>query len=274
MAASRKPRGGPKGRRAPTKKQQQQRVRVAHAFEAITGKVLDGEVVSPDARADIASEIEALNSDMGLLAQKYLKGSQKRYYAALGVVMSAVDHFKRRTPAERDLYIKSLGVKPRKGHTIEHILLDYLIQYGGGPGTATASRKLLSRDAKALQQARHYGWTPEQFAERCGKGEAGLDVLARGHSHRLKMEKRSSEGEPGETAEASDQITLAARVPVNVEASRVAKQTRFVAVISCEEGQNGLTAKTVLVRRMRPFEGLSQAELDRVLDQFEDGLAP
>ncbi len=261
----------PKGRRPLTKKQQQEREHEKAVLEALTGNVAEGDVVAQDVRAEIQAEIAELDSDKSQLAQKYMKGSQKRYYAALAMVMRAADRFYNRIPAERQVFLKSLtGERPRKGHSIEHILLDYMIQYGGGPGTADASRKLLSRDAKALQQARHLGMTADEFAERCGKGEAGLDVLARTHSQRLKREKLDREGKVEEAKEVGDRISLAARVPIELKASRTEKQTRFLAVISCEAEGGKLKAKVASMRRLKQLEGLPDAELDDFLCGIED----
>ncbi len=264
----------PKGRRPPTKKQQGEREREKSVFEAITGKVAEGEVVSQEDRAEILGEVDKLDNEKGERVQKYMKGSQKRYYAALAMVLKAVEGFEQKTPAGRNLFLNSLsGVKPRKGRSIEHILLDYLIDYGGGLGTAEASQKLLSRDAKALQQARHIGITADQFAERCGKGEAGLDVLARTHSRRLKQERLDREGKVEEAKEVGDRISLVARVPVELKASRAEKQTRFLAVISCETEGGKLKAKVASVRRLKPLDGLSGADLEQFLDQIQDSIS-
>lgn len=274
MAESSASRRRPKGKRPPTKKHQKEREQEKAILEALTGKIADGDVVSQEDRAEILGEIDKLDNEKGERVQKYMKGSQKRYYAALAMVMKAVEGFEKKTPAGRNLFLNSLtGLKPRKGRSIEHILLDYLIDYGGGLGTAEASQKLLSRDAKALQQARHLGITADQFAERCGKGEAGLDVLARSHSQRLKQERLDREGKVEEAKEVGDRISLAARVPIELKASRAEKQSRFLVVISCETEGGKLKAKVASMRRLKPLDGVSDADLEQFLDHIQDSIS-
>jgi len=271
MTGTRKPR---LKRKAAPQKVQRKRARRDQALLGLTGKEGVERELDQSTKAHLDQRASKLEDDRTELTHQFIKKSNKAYYNALAQVLFEVEAFDRLSPPERAYFLNRLAINRfRKGTTIEHILLDHMVQYPAKPGTRVESRNLLSRDALALQEVRARGITAAVFASMAGEGVVGLDRLARAHARRRAALKGGGVGEtlvPDDIRKEPKRLKLAVRVPIEIKTSNAEEQHVFVAVIFSGGGVDAPKAQLIGVERIKGIDELSVDDGRQLLDQILD----